>query len=341
MRRRQQYSLEPPKPARRGTKEEEEAPLKEAMDFLNSILRDGRAQWFDDDGMRIGAVWLQKVTRDLAEEWLCRVDETHQRKRQESRVKIYASDIDEGYFRKAVPIVMFDHRARLINGQHMLGALLKSAAESIILTVQINMDNQAYQAIDENRKRTARDTLRWNGVERPGDVASVAKVLFQYLKGYCINKGYLHLHTAARQPTNAEVEATQGQYPEILSHLWKDPGSGGYSLAAVRASSVILTQIDPEHHKKFFTSLIEGIGINDSREPVAVLRSALIKAHQTRTDGGGWRCGETMLRVFKAWNHSMRKEGFNGPLYRKGEPFQDPLTSLPIPESTRSSRRVQ
>lgn len=334
--------LEPPKPPRRGAKnKDEETVLMEARDFLNSILREGQADWYKHGGVRIGAVWMQFVTRDVAEEWLRRVDATHQRKRSEARVKIYAADINGGYYRTAVPMVTFDHHARLINGQHMLSALLKSNEEGIILNVQINLDDKAYQAIDENRKRTARDTLRWSGVERPGEVAGVAKVLFQYLKGYYAAKGYVHAHHGGSQPTNAEVEAVQQQYPEILQHLHKDPGSGGYSLAAVRAASVVLMQIDSEHHKKFFTALIEGVGIKDSREPVAVLRAAMLKAHMTSTDRGGWRCGETMLRVFKAWNQDIRGEGFTGPLFRKGEPFQDPMGPFPVPESTRSNRRVQ
>jgi hypothetical protein len=335
-------TLEPPKPPRRGARNKvDESVLSEARDFLNSILREGRADWFEHGGVRIGAVWMQAVTRDVAQEWLNRVDQEHQRKRQEKRVKIYASDISADYFRAAVPMVIFDQHARLINGQHMLGALLKSNRENIILSVQINLVDKAYQAIDENRKRTARDTLRWNGVERPGEVAGVAKVLFQFLKGYYAAKGYVTAHQSSSQPTNAEVEAVQQQYPEILQHLWKDPGSGGYSIAAVRAASVVLMQIDSEHHKKFFTALIEGVGIKDSREPVAVLRAAMLKAHMTSTDRGGWRCGETMLRVFKAWNQDIRGEGFTGPLYRKGEPFQDPMGPFPVPESTRSNRRVQ
>jgi hypothetical protein len=340
---RKRQNLKPPKPARRGASSKKEETVLAARDFLNQILRAGGASWFEHGGVRIGAVWMQVLTRDEAQEWLNQVDEEHQRKRQDSKVRVYASEIDQNHFRAGVPVIIFDHRARLINGQHILGGFLRSSAEVIIVTVQINLGDKAYQAIDENKKRSATDTLRWNGVDRPADVARVAGILHQYIKGYYTNKGYLGARNADKLPTNAEVEAIQKHYPMIPQHLWKDPGTGGYSLPAMRAASVILAQIDPTYHQKFFTSLIEGVGIYDPKEPVAVLRAALIKAHQSANDRGGWRHGETMLRIFKAWNASVRGEALSGPLYRKGEPFQDPTDVVAaIPESTRSSaRRVQ
>jgi hypothetical protein len=335
--------MQPPQPARRVEKtKEDETVLNQAKDFLHHIVHQGSGSWFHYGGTIIGAVWIQVMTRELAQEWLDRVDEEHQRKRQESKVKVYANEIDQGHFRPGVPVITFDHRGRLINGQHMLGAFLRSSADEIVVTVQINLHDKAYQAIDENKKRSAGDTLRWNGVERPGEVAGVAAVLFQYFKGYYTNKGYLGARNAEKLPTNAEIEAMQKQYPEIHSHLHKDPGNGGYSLPALRAASVVLVQIDAEYHKKFFAALIDGVGINDPREPVAVLRNALLKARQSATDRGGWRHGETMLRIFKAWNCGIRGESLGGPLYRRGELFlQEPLTAFPIPEPRRSNRRVQ
>lgn len=336
---RKQQTLEPPQPKRRSKPKEE----REEQDFFAELMLANDAHWFEAEGRRIGAVWMQLVSRDEAQEWLDRVDETHQRKRQDSKVKVYANEIDGGHYRSGVPVIVFDHHGRLVNGQHILGGFLKSSAEMIITTVQINLDDKAYQAIDENKKRSASDTLKWNGIEHPGDVARVSMVLYQYLKGYYAGKGYLSARSADKLPTNAEIEATQKRFPEIAGHLHRDPGAGGYSLPALRAASVILIQVDEKYHKKFFRALIDGVGIDDPKEPVAVLRAALQKAHLTANDRGGWRHGETMLRVFKAWNCGIRGEAISGPLYRKGELFlQDPMGAFPVPESTRNSRsRVQ
>jgi len=341
MRKRARKIVPTPKPPRRSKSSEEDAALNETKDFLDSIMREGKATWFSQSGRNIAAVWIQEISQDIAREWINRVDEEHQRNRTASTVKRYCTDILNNNYIPAIPMLIFDRLGRLINGQHILKGFIDSSTPALVITVQVNLHERAYQAPDQNKKRSVRDTLKWSGVERSGDVASVITVLFQYLKGYYSGKGYMGARAGEQLPSNAEGEALQKRFPEIQNHLWKSPsGAGGFSLPALRAASVVLANLDPELHKKFFAALISGVGITDSNEPVAVLRNAILRAHHITSGRGGWRHGETMLRVFKTWNHYVRGEAITGGLYRKGEVFQEPLGSFPVPESSRTSSRV-
>lgn len=334
----QRHTIQPPKPVRK----QRPGLDDEAESFCERIRREGGGEWFSSRaGQVIGALWYRELDKEEAQEWLDRKDDDHQRNCASAKVEQYAGEMDAGDFRHGIPMLIFDYRGRLINGQHILSGFLRSSAETIVVSVQINLHDKAYQAIDENKKRTLKDTFKWNGVDRPTEVASIVTVLHQYLAGCYDDRGYLGARNGKALATNAQGEKVRKQFPEIEQHLWKDPGTGGYSLPALRAASVILAQIDPDHHKKFFAVLIEGLHIDSPKDPVAVLRTAVLKARKSANGRGGWRHGETILRVFKAWNHSIRGESITGPLYRKGEPFQPPLGRLPVPESTRASRRLQ
>ena len=328
--------------------DEEETATEAAKHFLDRLVRDAGAAWFrDHTGRILGSTWNQEITPEVGREWLERVDETHQRTRTEGTVKRYASDIRGNRFVPLIPMAIFDRFGRLINSQHVLKAFVDSGTPYLAVTVQVNLHEFAYQAPDQNKKRSVRDTLKWVGVDRSGDVSGVVTVLFQYLKGYYSGKGYMSARGSHQLPTNAEAEELAKQYPEIPNHLWKSPSAGGgFSLPAFRAASVILHQIDADRARKFFESLVKGLNFSDPTDPVYVLHSAIMRAHATTTDRGGWRHGETLLRIFKAWNHHLRGGGAGGGLltpqnlYRKGELFQEPQGPLPIPESPRASPRV-
>jgi hypothetical protein len=88
-----------------------------------------RTEWLDridPEGERFKemvVIGLKELTRDEANECLLRVHDGHQRNLGEQVAARYATDMDAGYWVPGVPVIAFDGKGRLINGQHVLAAL--------------------------------------------------------------------------------------------------------------------------------------------------------------------------------------------------------------------------
>lgn len=300
--------LLPPRPARQ---EPERAERTEWLDRL------------DPKGERhnqMVVVGLCEITKDEANDWLSRVDPNYQRSMSQMVALRYSADMDAGDWVDGAQLLCFDKRGRLINGQHVLVAFIRSGTDTLQVTWQINKHPKAYMAFDHNRKRSAADTLKWNGVDKPKETESVARVLWQYEKGFFAGKSYWSARSGAVWPSDGQIQTVVKAHPGLDRHLWKSPFKGKcFSVGAMRAASYILHGIEPDRAVEFFESLIEGIKIPSSSHPIAVLRRAFMNMEA----GERMRNGETLARIFKAWNSYV--SGAVGASLKKDESFPDPL----------------
>jgi hypothetical protein len=293
-----------------------------------SPSRTQRTEWLDRldrKGRRTKqfvTIGLRELTHDDAREWLIRVDGDYQRTMSPMVMIRYASDMDSGDWVPGCPMIVFDGKGRLINGQHVLSAFARSKLEKLLVVWQINRHPEAYMAFDHNRKRTPKDTLKWHGVDKPKETASAATVLWQYEQGFFRGKGYRSARGGDRFPTDAQIQSVVRTHPGLDKHLWKNPFRGKcLSIGALCTASYILHNIEPAIAAKFFESLIEGINIPSTHHPVAVLRKAFLDLGE----GERMRNGETLARIFKAWNVYIRGNSISGPLLKKDETFPEPL----------------
>lgn len=263
-------------------------------------------------------VGQRDIDRDEANEWLLRVKVDYQRNLAEGVVQRYMLDMNEGFWVPGSQIIAFDGKGNLINGQHVLSAFARSDLKKLEVIWEINRDPRAYTAFDANRKRTASDTLKWNGVERAGEMQRAATALWQYEAGCFAGKSYRGFRW--KFPSASQVQQTVKMHPGLDQHLWKNPFKGRQlSVGALAAASYILSCLSEKRARDFYERLIQGINIPSPRFPVAVLRNAFMNLEDRQ------RNGDTMAYIFKAWNAFVRREDITGRLMHKNEAFPEPL----------------
>jgi hypothetical protein len=290
---------------------------EQRRDWLARLDKHGRRH------KQIVTVGVREIARDEADDWMGRVDDKYQRTISDLIVSRYSSDMDEGSWVPGGAMIVFDAKGRLINGQHILTAFKRSDLQKLIIVWQINRHPEAYMAFDHCRKRTAKDTLKWNGVDNPGEIASAATVLWQYEQGFFGGTSYRGARGSDKFPTDAQVQAAVRHHPGLHKHLWKNPFRGKcFSLGALRAASYLLDCIDHTTAEKFFEMLIDGLNIPSRDHPIGALR----RTFMDMAEGERMRNGETLARIFKAWNAYVQGQSITGQLLRKDEAFPEPLS---------------
>lgn len=287
-----------------------------------------RSDWLDrldperERRQKMVIIGLLDLTRDEAQEWLDRVDEAHQRTRTDGRIERYRRDMTNGDWVPATDLIAFDAKGRLINGQHTLAAFIESNLKTLQVAWEINRHPNAYMGFDHNKTRKPADTLKWDGVDRAGEIAGMATVLWQYESGFFKGKGFRGSRGGDRFPTDSQVQKTVKMHPGMEKHLWKNPFRGkAFSIGAMNAASYIFDGIDAKLAKEFFEMFIEGIKFQTPRDPINVLRKEFLAMGERDR----MRNGDTLLRFFKAWNAHVRREMVPGPLIKVNDAFEDPI----------------
>lgn len=129
----------------------EPAPLKPADPVADTLIK-GR---------------LVSVTPDIAVNWLER--NTHNRRLKDSVVDMYAGDMKAGLWRAGGSIIKFDTNGNILNGQHVLWAVVNSGC-TIDLYVLSGVDESVFLVEDNHARRTVMDTVR---IGSPGTSISV------------------------------------------------------------------------------------------------------------------------------------------------------------------------
>lgn len=121
------------------------------------------------------SVELQKITPEVAAEWLEERWEDQRRVRKQHVAKL-AADMNAGRF-KVSPDAILRVRGKVANGQHRLLAVVQSGKPQQFLVLESN-DEELYKVIDSGLRRTAADGLM--GMPLAQNLPPIAR----WVKGY-------------------------------------------------------------------------------------------------------------------------------------------------------------
>jgi hypothetical protein len=316
----------PPRPGRK-----EKPPLPAGEEWLDAI---------DPERTRYGqpvSCWPRYVTRNEATEWLLHLLE-RQRTQKPRSLRNFEADMREGYWLDGVANIVFDRHGYLINGQHVLTALIHSNLEKILCIVVINRIADAYLGYDLGIKRSLADNLKGE-TEAPGAVGKVLNVLRQWDKGLYTGDAYVTAREGSIQLAGRRSHELLALTPGVEKHLFKNPfrtNHGYRSVAAMHAASYRLHQIDPEKAKEFFECFTTGASMPPGH-PVLALRKKFTGMDKNER----WRSGPTLAYILDAWNLFVAGEKVTRLPFRMGQPFPEVSLPLPLPASSRSSAKIQ
>jgi hypothetical protein len=319
-------------------------PRKAAPAAIEKELSDQWLDAIDPKGLRYNApdkvvAWVQWVTPDDAREWLLHVPD-YQRNRKSRSLQNFEMDMREGYWIQGVAVVAFNRDGELINGDHVLPALIASGLEKILCIVVINRWPNAYLGYDLGIKRSLTDNLKGE-TEKPNEAGKALSVLRMWDQGTYEardGKGYISAREGSVNLAGMRGRELLKATPGLLDHLFPNPfrsNRGERSVAAMHAASYRLHQIDPDMAEKFFERFREGTNL-EIGDPVHALR----KKFMNMEDGMRFRSGPTLAHILTAWNLFVAKEKCIVLPFRMGQAFPKVSLPLPLPASSRASSKV-
>jgi hypothetical protein len=233
----------------------------------------------------------EKITPKIAEEYLQKVDPTHQRKLILSRAQAFAREMTAGHWFKNHQGIAFDEQGRLIDGQHRLKAIeISGLTLEMLVTrgIASEMVNGvrlfAIDTIDVGYKRKTGDQLALrHGVENANRVAAATRAILLWATGI---------------PTNTTSIALEilSIYPSI-----KKLSSGGKSAAlpgSVVGCFAIALRAFPELFDSFVDPYITGANLKKG-SPALLLRNAILNNPMGGGSSAG-RCINLCLYALKA-----------------------------------------
>lgn len=232
----------------------------------------------------------ETVTPKKAMEWLKR--NVHNRPISQRQVNNYAATMEAGKWQLNGDTIRFNGNGDLIDGQHRLHACVQ-CGKAFECYVASGLDHDAFDTIDQGRKRTTGDVFARQGYKHYITLASAARNLWKYQNGYQNKTGQFRpdmanqlleehpaLHAAVERACN--LSAKQG-----LIH-------GGILSFLVYATSCV----DEAGSEKFWSQVMTGEGLTKNM-PAYWLRERLInnRGAVAKLDG------DTIVALsIKAWN---------------------------------------
>jgi hypothetical protein len=323
----------PPRPPRKSAPAEEERPDQ----WLDAIDPNGTRYTVPEKVVTFN--WW--VTPENAQEWLLHLPD-YQRTKKPRSLRDFEADMREGYWIPGVAEIAFDRMGDLINGQHVLSALIASGLEKILCRAVINRWPDAYLGYDLGIRRSLADNLKGETMVSPAMVGRALHVLTLWDQGTYEardGKGYINAREGSVNLAGRRGRELLRATPGLELHLFPNPfrtNRGTRSIAAMHAASYRLHQIDPDKAKKFFERFREGTGL-EIGDPVHALR----KKFMSMEEDARWRSGPTLAHILAAWNLFVSREKCINLPFKMGQPF--PKVSVPVlppPPSPRSSSRV-
>lgn len=244
-------------------------------------------------------VTKETVTPKKAMEWLKR--NVHNRPLSEATIGLYARAMLDGAWKLNGDTIRFNGNGDMIDGQHRLTACVQAGKPFETYVVR-GLPHEAFDTIDQGKKRTTGDVFARAGYKHYSTLASAVRNLWQYQgdQGYAAKYGALRPDIAndiiEKNPAiHAAVEFVRSNIGrKSLMH----PGLASFLV-------YITSQIDEEQAKKFWTSIFVGEGLTKTsaaywlRERLIGNLSSVAKLHNTAI----------AALAIKAWNS-----------YRSGKP---------------------
>ena len=229
---------------------------------------------------------LELVTPATAERWLDR--NKGNRRLAKNTVVEYAAAMRRGEWMFNGETIKFDLEGNLLDGQHRLAAVTVYG-KPVEFGVFRGLPRDAFKTIDTGKKRNAADIVGLRGVPNQSNIATAARLLFQY--------GLTSWTTAklgrGRRMTNVELEALLDRHPGLLATAPAAIKSPLYAHHMPRSQSIFFLycarSVDHDIADAFATALAFGNEMNvgpasgTSRAALSVLaRQELIDALRER-----------------------------------------------------------
>ncbi|HMB94089.1 MAG TPA: hypothetical protein VKP65_24785 [Rhodothermales bacterium] len=268
------------------------------------------------------------MTPTLASAWLEK--NTHNRPRQTRLVNRYAQLMTEGRWLVTSDAIAFDTSGRLVNGQHRLGAIVKSGTAQTMLVAR-GLAPDVFQVIDYGKKRSAADTLAVEGYKNASVMAAMCKLVFNWESGNLRRA----LHGSIE---NGDVIRIASGYPEIeamVTHAFRHAKDFSGMVPAsymcfiywafARHGSVQTARIG-----QFTEQVATGIGFTSKRDPSYLLRQLLLDDAMSRKQNLVRLSGQARIAaIIHAANAFMQSEELVK-LRIKTDPFPEPICGLEL-----------
>lgn len=239
------------------------------------------------------------ITPEIAEKYLG----TNQGNRSLRQAKVdgYARDMTAGRWVFNGDAIRFDYHGVLIDGQHRLWAVIESGVTMDTLVVR-GLPTDTRDTVDVGATRTARDGLKFRGVEHFGAVAPIARRLVLWERNVRALGG-------AMSVTHPEIYAFVEDHPEVqfaAEVAIRARKSIPCSPTAVGVAYYLASHIDHAAAEIFFIEqLIEKLGLRFDDPARALLRRLeTASAGASRGIGMSARINEddALRYLILAWN---------------------------------------
>lgn len=199
-------------------------------------------------------VMKETVTPKKAMEWLKR--NVANRPVSRTAVDRYAAAMDAGAWKLNGDCIRFNGNGDMIDGQHRLTACIQSGKPFEAYIVR-GLEHEAFDTIDQGRKRTVGDVFARHGYKHYTTLASAVRNLWRYENGFIGSRGEMRADQAnellEKHPAiHAGVETSR----EILGRSrLMNPGALAFLIYAT-------SQISEAAAQKFWPAVMTGEGLN-------------------------------------------------------------------------------
>lgn len=227
---------------------------------------------------------IEKVTPEMARQWLDESEGTRQRGVRKNRVAKLVHAIQSGQWRVTHQGIAIDVDGVVIDGQHRLHAIAQ-AGEPVEVLVWRDVDPHTFEVIDTGASRTPSDSLKIAGFTDTNVLAAVVRTMLIYEQ--VVGTTGVEWLTLDRQVTTADILAYLDD-PDRKDAAYASIKAGRMLAGAVSrhgattplsAANMIVrtfpTDIGPDTLAEFNARLADGVMLAP-RSPILALRRWLV-----------------------------------------------------------------
>lgn len=172
--------------------------------------------------------------------------------------------------------IKFDRNGNLLDGQHRLQSLIETGLTFDFLVVR-GLKPEAFDVIDTGKPRTAGDALHMLGVKNYFNISAIIRNYLYLRIGRVLNKQNDAIATAHKiveayqEDPNGWIETNQKAFYLYIA------AKKMITQSILGAWYKFLAEKEPQETEVFFQKLCSGIGLNDERDPIKILRDIFIE----------------------------------------------------------------
>jgi len=254
-----------------------------------------------------GTVEITDITPDLAMELLKHLH-PQQRRLRKDHIENLARAMTGGTFRWNGEPYQLDRDLQVVNGQHRLGAIVRSGITHKNAIVVVLNDDRAIASIDQGRPRTLADVLQTTGHKlAPSTITSA--ILIEH----CNFSGWRHVD---REAQLGVLSAVPKPLMDDLMKLYKLKRRGDRKLvtAGTLAAAIRIMRANRDDGLAFFTALFtqNPVVYGENVDAIRVLYTFLMSSERMKRGVGSEEgIQEASYKTLRAWNAWRRGERVN------------------------------